>query len=393
MAACAASPQIFQDGNHTAGQFQVSSATWASMVIKDFTSVMGLLPQYALPGAKWYMSQQGFFSIAAKVFAEAGGNRTDTLSEEVKHRILGFPVVFAQKLPIVTPGSGKPMFFFGDLSKAAALGERRGVTIKRSDHRYFENDQIGLLGTERFDINCHDLGDTSVAGPHRGGQVAVVATPDPRSGPRAPSAGLLPRFLIFKRKGAQPMTPQLKTIVAVNAVSKTNGATASGIIDTLGYDWATIDIIATTADVVSNKPTVCKLQEADDTNATSFADITAFATPTIPNANTAATAVLQNNYKFNVDCRARKRYLQAGLFAADHADRHRPRQSRPRRAGAGHGRQGQRDDARRRLIGLADPVPGTCGGRRAISAEEVWGGMSSSSGSEVPSDRGHRDRG
>ena len=106
------------------------------------------------------------------------------------------------------------------------------------------------------------------------------------------------------------MTPQLKTIVAINAVSKTNGATASGIIDTLGYDWATIDVIATTADVVSNKPTVCKLQEADDTNATSFADISAFATPTIPNANTAATAVLQNNFKFNVDCRERKRYLQ-----------------------------------------------------------------------------------
>lgn len=106
------------------------------------------------------------------------------------------------------------------------------------------------------------------------------------------------------------MFPQLKTIVAVNAASKTNGTTASGIIDTLGYDWATIDIIAATADVVSNKPTVCKLQEADDTNATSFADITAFATPTIPNANTAATAVLQNNYKFNVDCRGRKRYLQ-----------------------------------------------------------------------------------
>ena len=106
------------------------------------------------------------------------------------------------------------------------------------------------------------------------------------------------------------MLPQLKTIVAVNAVSKTNGATASGIIDTLGYDWATIDIIASTADVVSNKPTVCKLQEADDTNATSFADITAFATPTIPNANTAATAVLQNNYNFNVECRSRKRYLQ-----------------------------------------------------------------------------------
>jgi len=106
------------------------------------------------------------------------------------------------------------------------------------------------------------------------------------------------------------MTPQLKTIVAINAVSKTNGATATGIIDTLGYDFASIDVVATTADVVSNTPTVCKLQEADVTNATSFADITAFATPTMPNANTAATATLQNNFKFNVDCRARKRYLQ-----------------------------------------------------------------------------------
>jgi hypothetical protein len=106
------------------------------------------------------------------------------------------------------------------------------------------------------------------------------------------------------------MLPQLKTIVAVNAVSKTNGATASGLIDTMGYDWCTIDIIATTADVVSNKPTVLKIQEADDTNASNLADITAFATPaSIPNANTAATAVLQNNYKFNVDLRGRKRYL------------------------------------------------------------------------------------
>lgn len=110
------------------------------------------------------------------------------------------------------------------------------------------------------------------------------------------------------------MLPQTKTIVAVNAASTTAAGTASGIIDTVGYDWATIDIVATTADVVSNKPTVLKLQEADVTNASSFADIVGFRGGTdfaIPNANTAATAVLQNNYKFNVDCRGRKRYLQA----------------------------------------------------------------------------------
>jgi hypothetical protein len=110
------------------------------------------------------------------------------------------------------------------------------------------------------------------------------------------------------------MLPQLKTIVpgGALAVSKTNGATASGLIDTMGYDWCTIDIIAATADVVSNKPSVLKLQEADTTDATNLVDVVGARGGTdfvIPNANTAATAALQNTYTFNVDCRSRKRYL------------------------------------------------------------------------------------
>lgn len=153
------------DANHTAGKFQVSSATWSSMVLKDLTSTMGLLPQYAIAGAKWYMSQQAFYTIVANITAGAGGNRLDILAQGLERRLLGFPVVIAQKLPISTPGSGKVMFHFGDLAKASMLGERRGVTIKRSDQRYFENDQIGLLGTERFDVNNHDLGDNTNAGP------------------------------------------------------------------------------------------------------------------------------------------------------------------------------------------------------------------------------------
>jgi HK97 family phage major capsid protein len=153
------------DSSHTAGKFQTSSATLSSLVLKDITSTMGLLPQYALPGAKFYMSQQMFYTVVANLLANASGNRLDILSQGIEKRLLGFPVVIAQKLPLVAPGSGKVQFHFGDLTKAAMMGERRGVTIKRSDHRYFENDQIGLLGTERFDVVVHDMGDTSVAGP------------------------------------------------------------------------------------------------------------------------------------------------------------------------------------------------------------------------------------
>jgi HK97 family phage major capsid protein len=148
------------------GQYQVSSATLTSLTVADFLGVMGLLPQYALKGAKWYMSQQMFYSAAGTVLAKGGGNTIATLVDNpLGPRLLGFPVVIAQQAPITTPGSGLAMFYFGDLSKSSALGERRGVIMRRSDHRYFENDQVGLLGTERFDINNHDLGSTTVAGP------------------------------------------------------------------------------------------------------------------------------------------------------------------------------------------------------------------------------------
>jgi hypothetical protein len=101
--------------------------------------------------------------------------------------------------------------------------------------------------------------------------------------------------------------------------SKTAAATATGIIDTLGYDYATIDVLLPTADVVSNCPTVLKLQEADTTNATSFANITGFVGGTdftIPNALTAATQITGPFCTFNVDCKARKRYLQVAISPA-----------------------------------------------------------------------------
>jgi HK97 family phage major capsid protein len=156
---------IAVDASHTTGKVASASATFGSIVLKDFTNTMGLLPQYAIPNAKFYMSQQFFYSVVANLLAAAGGNRLDILSQGLEKRLLGFPVVIAQKMPVSAPGAGLVQCHFGDLNKAAMMGERRGVTIKRSDHRYFENDQIGILGTERFDINCHDLGSTTEAGP------------------------------------------------------------------------------------------------------------------------------------------------------------------------------------------------------------------------------------
>ena len=57
------------------------------------------------------------------------------------------------------------MLYFVDLSRAASLGDRRMVRVFPSQHRYMELDQVGILATERIDIVCHDLGNSTTPGP------------------------------------------------------------------------------------------------------------------------------------------------------------------------------------------------------------------------------------
>jgi HK97 family phage major capsid protein len=44
------------------------------------------------------------------------------------------------------------------------MGDRRPTEVAVSEDRYFENDQIGVRGTTRFDIVAHDVGDAAAAG-------------------------------------------------------------------------------------------------------------------------------------------------------------------------------------------------------------------------------------
>lgn len=110
------------------------------------------------------------------------------------------------------------------------------------------------------------------------------------------------------------MNPLRKCVLAINQLSTTNAATASGNIDTLGYDHVEIDVIATSSNDTTNNPSVLKLSESDDTVVTNFADVSGAVGDsdfTIPAAYTNTASDFK--VKFSVDCRPRKRYLKVSV--------------------------------------------------------------------------------
>ena len=115
------------------------------------------------------------------------------------------------------------------------------------------------------------------------------------------------------------MLPQAKLLLdsVTGSGSGTNGSTVtSANIDTLGVDFLTIDVSATTqsASTQAGSPSVLKLQESDTTVASTFADIVGFRGGSATATNVDFIVGIGktsgvNAYKFNVDARARKRYI------------------------------------------------------------------------------------
>lgn len=107
------------------------------------------------------------------------------------------------------------------------------------------------------------------------------------------------------------MKPASRLELAIASASVTNGATATAsIFDTAPpgkprSKFVSIDLVATTADVVSNKPQTLKVQHSNTTDVTNFADISgADIASSAPNALTS----LPNLYKFNIDWIGKRRY-------------------------------------------------------------------------------------
>ena len=156
------------DGVHVGSYVDAAAAgdNWSEIDGSDLTNVMGALPAYARRGAKWHCSPVARVAVFDRLIAAAGGATMREIESGANPRYMGYPIIEWAAMPTDYSAAAlndKIMLFFGDYTLSTTLGSRRGITIKVSDQRYLEYDQIGIQATERFCIVNHDVGGLAAA--------------------------------------------------------------------------------------------------------------------------------------------------------------------------------------------------------------------------------------
>jgi hypothetical protein len=141
--------------------------TFAELTLGTVDAAVGKLARYPGIRPEWYMHSSAWSNAFERLAFAAGGSTAQNVGEGMGMMFKGYPVNFVQSLPSgidSTDLSGEIFAYFGDLSMAAAMGDCRGITIASDASKYFAEDALAVRCTERFDINVHDVGDSSNAG-------------------------------------------------------------------------------------------------------------------------------------------------------------------------------------------------------------------------------------
>lgn len=141
--------------------------TLATLTLADLRRVVGKLASWADgPNTKWYMKRSVWNNGFLRLAEGANGNMLGDIQDGPGSlQFMGYPVVLTEAYTVSESDNGT-YAFFGDLSLAAYLGDRRSTTVEFSNAALnaFEQDELVVRGTERFDINVANVGDASVAG-------------------------------------------------------------------------------------------------------------------------------------------------------------------------------------------------------------------------------------
>ena len=158
------------DNALTDATYQVSdgdATNYAGVTLAEIHAALRKLPAWAAQrqNIKIFCSKNAFHAIFERLAMAAGGVTAAEIAGGAAPRFFGYPVEFTQVIP-VTESAGATFAFIGDLAQGAIMGDRRSTSIAFSDSALnaFEQDELAVRGTERFDIVCANVGDSTQTG-------------------------------------------------------------------------------------------------------------------------------------------------------------------------------------------------------------------------------------
>lgn len=167
------SPELLRiNGVDTGGGLILADGDlFKEITLANLNDLVSIVPDFPGIDPVWFCSKLFYHSVMEKLLTAAGGNTVTNIEQGGNRRIfLGYPVQFSNVMPKADTTS-QIACLLGDLDMSSDVGDRQATTIALSDsatvggENVFERDQKAVRWTERWDINNHDLGTATVAGP------------------------------------------------------------------------------------------------------------------------------------------------------------------------------------------------------------------------------------
>lgn len=139
---------------------------WSELTLADHLAAMSLVAdKYRVPGQlQWLCSTPYKWQVLDRLaLAQGGAAVSDLTNGQGVPMFLGYEVVLSDRMPTTTAVS-QTSILFGNFKRAIAMGERTGVRVALSEHYKFDTDQVAIRATVRYDVNCHECGDSTTAG-------------------------------------------------------------------------------------------------------------------------------------------------------------------------------------------------------------------------------------
>lgn len=140
-------------------------SSYDSITLKDFLKVKARLPRYAYKRGqpRWFVSQFIWNTVMESLALAAGGVPAMEIQTGLSREtptFLGYPVEIVEVMPI-DPAVSQVVALFGVPVLAGTIGMGRNLTLSLSDQYQWATDMLAIKGTQRLDINIHDVGNAS----------------------------------------------------------------------------------------------------------------------------------------------------------------------------------------------------------------------------------------